>query len=575
MNKMLTRIEIRDFALIEEAVLTPEKGLLILTGETGAGKSILIDAIGALNGGKVARDVIRHGQDRASVEAVFSGSYACLPANLRNDLGIGSDDEAVLDELILSREIFASGKTSCRINGRLVTLSLLRDVTSFLIDIHGQHDQQAIFRTDTHLQLLDRYGSESVSAAMNDYHAAFNEYQISCRMLRELGEDPAERARQADMLTFQIKEIEAARIRSGEDVKLAGRRKIVVNAEKINLALAEAQQLLNGEQGNAILPALNKAAARLEMASAHLTELAETAVQAREALYILQSATTEVRNALESVESDPGELERLDERIDQLYKLKKKYGGSLEAVMSYRQKAADQLNALLAGEAQFEKLNKQKSILGRTLIEMGGKLSELRRQAAARLEKHIALELGDLGMKGIQFAVSFDPPEDEPGKALRSGLDKIEFLISANPGEPLKPLARIASGGEASRIMLAIKSILAEADQIPVLIFDEIDTGVSGHTAGRVANKLRQLSSGRQIFCITHLAQIAAMADQHILIEKIADQNRTKTCLKLLDPECRLAELARLLSGGTDVQAARNLAGSLLLEAETVRKNPG
>jgi len=563
---MLARIEISDFALIEKAVLTPGCGLLILTGETGAGKSILIDAIGALSGGKVGRDVIRHGQNRAVVEAVFTGPSDDLPEGLLAQYGFAGDDsnEGSNDELILSREIQASGKSVCRVNGRLVALSVLKDIASYLIDIHGQHDQQAIFKTETHLSILDRYAGDPVSEAIKSWQAILSEYQACLRQLHALGQDPAERARRVDMLRYQIQEIEAARPKIGEDDKLALRRKVVANAEKISIALSEACELLNGDSSATILTSLARVANRIEPATALLPELAETAGQIRENLYALQNAAAELRDALEHVECDPGELEKIDERLDQLFRLKKKYGGTLEAVLQFHQQARQQLDELADGEARFEKLQKHKDSIRQRLVTAGRRLSALRQSAAGQLEQHIARELGDLGMKGVRFAVSIEEQSADQDHYAANGLDKTEFLISANPGEPLKPLTRIASGGEASRIMLAIKSILAEADRIPVLIFDEIDTGVSGRTAGRVADKLSQLARHRQIFCITHLAQIAAMADQHLLIEKISDQEKTRTLLTELDAEGRLEELARLLSGGVGDETARQLASQLL-----------
>ena len=568
---MLSRIEIRDFALIEQATLTPDSGLLILTGETGAGKSILIDAIGALGGGKVGRDVIRHGQSRASVEAVFTDPSEFLPKGLLTELGLTDHeehDELPEDELILSREILAAGKTICRVNGRLVSLSVLRDIASYLIDIHGQHDQQAIFKTETHLSILDRFGAEPVAQAISNWESVLAEYHVCQRKLQALGQDPAERARRIDMLRYQTQDIEAARPKPGEDEKLTLRRKIVANAEKISLALSDACELLNGDSSDSILSSLARVAGKIEPATSLLPDLSDTVAQIRENLYALQNAAGDLRSALENVECDPGELETIDERLDQLYRLKKKYGGSLEAVLKFHQQALIQLEELADGEAQFEKLQKQKMLIRHRLIEVGSQLTSLRRTTADRLELHIAKELGDLGMKGVRFAVNFDPGENGHDQFSRTGLDKIEFLISANPGEPLKPLIRIASGGEASRIMLAIKSILAEADRIPVLIFDEIDTGVSGRTASRVADKLSQLARSRQIFCITHLAQIAAMADQHLLIEKTSDDERTRTRLTELTTEGRLEEIARLLSGGVGDQTARQLAGQLLQQAE-------
>lgn len=575
---MLARIEIHDFALIEKAVLTPGPGLLILTGETGAGKSILIDAIGALCGGKVGRDMIRHGQERASVEAVFLNPLQSLPSGLLQKLGLHDENEPgedELTELILSREIQMTGKTICRINGRLVSQSVLRELAAGLIDIHGQHDQQAIFRTETHLQMLDRYGARPVFEALKAWESALQEFQACQRQLNSLGQDPAERARRVDMLRYQIQEIESARPKPGEDEKLTQRRKIVANAEKISLALSEACELLNGDSSGTILSELSQVVGRVEPATAMLPELAETALQIRESLYSLQNAAGDLRNALESVECDPGELERLDERLDLLYRLKKKYGGTIDGVLQFNQQARSQLEQLADGEALFEKLQKQKSVIRQRLMTHGSKLTELRREAADRLEGHIARELGDLGMKGIRFAVSIESSDTAQDQFAKTGLDKVEFLISANPGEPLKPLARIASGGEASRIMLAVKSILAEADRIPVLIFDEIDTGVSGRTAGRVAAKLQQLARGRQVFCITHLAQIAAMADQHLLIEKSTSEGTTRTGIQTLDGDGRQSELARLLSGGVGDAAARQLALQLLQQADEFRCSDG
>ncbi|NLK88704.1 MAG: DNA repair protein RecN [Clostridiaceae bacterium] len=570
---MLERIEIHDIALIETAVLSPGAGLLILTGETGAGKSILIDAIGALTGSKTNRDMIRFGQDRATIEAVFTDYASAFPPELLDELGISREDDPDTEELLLSREILASGKTVCRINGRVVPLGLLRDVASYLIDIHGQHDQQAIFKTETHLHLLDRYGAQPLADALATWQEIYADYQTCRRKLQALGTDPAERARRTDILDYQIKEIEAAGIYSGEDEKLLLRRRVLANTEKIKLALAESLEMLSGEDETAILNELSRTSSRLDVVTAHLPDLAETAALVRESFYNLQNATDDIRAALDDLEIMPGELEKLDERIDQLTMLKRKYGGTLTSVLQFQQTAQEELAELKDSEALFNGLEKQKVRLGRQLIDQGYLLSRCRQEAAAGLEAHITRELGDLGMKGVRFTVRFAPVQDDPDLAGRHGLDQVEFLISANPGEPMKPLARIASGGEASRIMLAIKSILAEADQIPVLIFDEIDAGVSGHTAEKVAEKLMRLSRTRQIFCITHLAQIAAMADRHILIEKITQSDQTRTRLHLLDHAGRSQEIARLLAGSSGEKEAEILASKLLDQAAVSKSN--
>lgn len=570
---MLTRIEILDFALIERAVIGPGQGLLILTGETGAGKSILVDAIGALCGGKVGRDMIRHGQDKACVEAVFSTPERYLPEELASQLGL--NEESAPDEgedLILSREILSSGKSVCRVNGRLVSLSLMREISTWLIDIHGQHDQQAIFQTDTHLQLLDRYGSPIVSKAFQEYQAAYQIYQDILQELSEYGQDPSERARLADMLQYQTREIEAARIKPNEDEQLVQRQRIVANAEKIRQALADAYELLDGDSPQSVLASLGQVVSRLDQAARQMPELDETRSQVAESMYALQNTIGDIRASIESTESDPGELEKLNERLDQINRLKKKYGGSLPGIQQFYLQARQKLDQLNSGEARHSVLQQKKQQQQQALINLGGTLTELRKQAAANIEQHITLELADLGMKDIKFSVQILPADTASGQFMRTGLDRIEFLISPNPGEPLRPLVRIASGGEASRIMLAIKSILARADRIPVLIFDEIDTGVSGRTAGRVAEKLQQLSRGRQVFCITHLAQIAAMADTHILIEKNTAGGKTRTSLHVLDNVARESELARLLSGGVGDAAARSLASELMEQARSFRQ---
>ncbi|HBP38096.1 MAG TPA: DNA repair protein RecN [Clostridiales bacterium] len=571
---MLSRIEIQDFALIQKAVFSPGPGLLILTGETGAGKSILIDAISVLGGGRINRDVIRHGQDKASVTAVFQQADRYLPPELLSQLGFTDAQSGEDEDLILSREILSSGKSICRVNGRLVSLSVLKDLSSCLIDIHGQHDQQAIFQTGTHLQLLDRYGAQSVEKPLQHYWAALREYQQCLQQMGELGQDPGERARQMDMLNYQVQEIDSARVRIGEDEQLALRRRVVANAGKIRAALEESYELLDGDSEETILAGLSQVLNRIDGAARSLPELSEPRDLLQETLYTLQNISGDLRKAQESVDCDPGELERIDERQDQLFKLKKKYGGSLRDVLDFGQKAKARLEQLVDGEARYAQLQAEQKAIRQSLLDLGQLLTAARRTAAAKLEQQITRELAGLGMKSVRFAVDFQATDSSSQHFPSSGLDQVEFLISANPGEPLKPLVRIASGGEASRIMLAVKSILAQADKIPVLIFDEIDTGVSGRTAGRVAEKLVQLSRGRQIFCITHLAQIAAMADAHYLIEKSAEGDQTRTRLRELGASDRELELARLLSGGVGDETARCLAEQLLQQAVQIKDSP-
>lgn len=567
---MLSRIEIHDFALIEKMVMEPGQGFLVLTGETGAGKSILIDAISALLGERVSRDKVRHEKEQATIEAIFHIDPSLLPENLVKELGL-SNEEGPLPELILSREISATGKSVCRINGRLSTLTTLRELASFLIDIHGQHDQQAIFKVDSHLKLLDRYGGEPISRIKEEYGQLLQHYQTCQKEMRSLGRNPEERQRQIDLLTYQVNEICAANIKPDEEEKLTARRRVLSHAEKIKENLLEAYERLAGETASSVLSGLGDLLSNLQSVKRHTDEMDDLIEAVGTAQDLLQTTASDLRAACEQFDSDPAELARLEERLDLLYRLKKKYGGSLSAVQSYLEKASERLEYLTGGEARYEQLKKEEDRLVVKLKDVAFRLSEERRKVASDMEDKVARELADLGMKNVRFSVKFEELCPHPKSFPDEGLDRIEFLLSANPGEPLRPLAQIASGGEASRIMLAIKSILADADQIPVLIFDEIDTGVSGRTAAGVGEKLMQLSRGRQIFCITHMAQIAAMADEHWLVEKQVDGGRTHTALRLLQESERESELARLISGGVANQTARVLAGQLRKQAQSLK----
>ncbi len=594
---MLVQVEISDFALIDQAMLVPGMGLTVLTGETGAGKSILIDAISVLCGSRASRDMIRYGKDKAVIEALFEGDSTCLPEKLLTELGLKETDLSETqknnetdtadeqpagepDQLILTREIQASGRTVCRLNGRLIPLSLLRELSSCLIDIHGQHDQQAIFKSEMHLQLLDRFGGAAVIKAKRPYQETLRAWRQCRRDMAQLGEDPAQRERTLDMLRYQVQEIEAANIKPREDEHLSERRRLLANAEKIIKALSEAYDLLTEDQPVSVLTAMGLISEKTGLAARHIHDLEETAQQVEEGLIVMQSAADDIRGHLSGLEMDPGELDQLDERLDLLYRLKQKHGGSLEAVLSFFDRAKQQLESLDAGEAAYEKLLQRRRQLEDRLWEQGSELTQARRKQADQLEAAIAAQLKDLGMPNIRFAVTFQPHaidqnQQAAGKPSfkAQGMDDVAFEFSANTGEPLKPLSKIASGGEASRIMLAIKVILAQADQIPVLIFDEIDSGVSGHTADQVAEKLMKLSRQRQVFCITHLAQIAAMADAHLFVMKSAADNRTYSTLTVLDEQQRSEELGRLLSGGTGQKEARQLAERMLRQASSVRQD--
>ncbi len=558
---MLIRLEIKDFALLAHVVMSPTDGLHVITGETGAGKSILIDALGAIAGNRIGKDMVRSGREKAIVEAVFQIDPQALPEEWVQSFGL--EDES---EIIVSREILLSGRTTARLNGRLVPLNVLRDLATHLLDIHGQFDNQSIFRTETHLALLDRYGGAAMSQALSTYEDLYTEYAGVLRSIRSLGGDPGERERRLDMLRFQVAEIEAANPLQGEDEQLLRKRKLQANVAHIVESLQKSHQLLTGDEEVTALTCLAVVEEALAPVAASLEE-AEGALEAiRDARFGLEEAAITIRQLLETVEADPQELERIDRRLDQLFRLKRKYGGSIEATLAYMQTASQELEHAEQDQARLDRLHKKKIHLHTELCAQAARLHKQRVALAEGLSRDICTELAQLNMKNTRFQVAIEREEEgrNPG---RRGYDKVEFLISPNPGEPLRPLARIASGGEASRMMLAIKTILAEADHTPVLIFDEIDAGVSGQTAVRLGHRLSKLAISHQVFCVTHLAQIASIADQHLLIRKTTDDLTTHTELAVLADKERRAELARLLSGDEKRKEALDLADRMREEA--------
>ncbi len=584
---MLIHLHVQDFALIENLDLQPETGLSIITGETGAGKSILVDSILALLGGRMSRDQIRGGQSACRIEALFQLQPGVLDSELAEQLELADLLAGNPQELLLVREYNQNGRSVFRLNDRIITSATARRVSSALLDIHGQHDNQLIFDAGTHLDLLDRFASKPVALARQQWQAVLAEYNQCSAELAELGLEPAARARAVDMLQYQVNEIDAAQIKPNEDEQLQEQRRVRQNQERIVKALGEGTELLSADEG--AVYSLAEALSRVDYIARYSEKLAKLRQPLTEALELSRTVAGELNDALQRIDLDPKALERIDERLDVLYRLKSKYGvGScatetnagtgvaavaptLERVLVYRQKAASRLAALLAGEKRAKELNAELARIQEHLISTGKQLHAARLAAAEDLAERITCELSDLGMKSVRFSVHFAELADKP-PFRSSGLDRLEFLLSPNPGEPERPLARIASGGEAARIMLAIKVILARADRTPVLIFDEIDTGVSGQTAIRVGEKLSALANGRQVLCITHLPQIAALADQHFLIEKQVEAERTRTSITALTNEGRLEEIARLLSGGTGAGQARSLALELLKSGEKFRQ---
>lgn len=556
---MLSRIEISDFALIEYASLDIRPGFTILTGETGAGKSILIDAIGAVCGSRVTRDMVRSDKEVSVINAVFDDAAANIPAEIFEEYGISREE----DTLFLTREIYRNGKSFARINGRMVPVSALKAVTSGLLDIHGQHENQAIFREDIQLLLLDRFGGEKIKGLLDSYRSTLGELSIIDKELKEFVTDESKKKQLIDLLEYQINEIRAANPHADEDRKLSERRKIISNAEKIIVSLEKTLYLLNGDAEMPALPAVKEAANLISGQLGAFSEFDLLSESLNETAYKLEDLCETISKEIDNAEVFPGEAKKIDDRLDVLYNLKHKYGGSIEAVAEHCSKAMEKLDKLMSGEERARTLLTQKAVILKRLSENSMKLYESRAHAAVTLEQAITRELSELGMRATRFNVNLIHKTGEKDFSA-DGQDSLEFLISPNVGEELRPLSKIASGGEASRIMLAIKTILADSDSIPVLIFDEIDTGISGKTAGLLGEKMLRIADSHQVFCVTHMAQIAAKAQNHVHIEKSVRNDRTFTDIRYIEEGERVGEIARLLAGDENKGEALELARAML-----------
>ena len=558
---MLEHLHIENIAVIEEADIVFDPGFNALTGETGAGKSIVIDAMGAVLGGRTSRELIRTGADKAFVSAAFSHVESDLPALTEN--GISPDEDGAL---LLQREISGDGKNICRVNGRPVTVTQLRQVGAELLNIHGQHDSTQLLDEEQHGGYLDRFGrlEEPLSVYSKSYHTMAD---LKSR-IRALQMDEAEKARRMDSLRFQIDELERAELRPGEEEELNERRNLLRNAEKYISALGAADYCLNGdEDSSGALAQIREAEMALSGArnlGTQLAELAERLSQMRSEVFDLAET---VRDLKEDFSFSPAELDALESRGDQLYRLKKKYGPSVEDMLAYLDRCRQELDAMEMADDTLARLDKQLTAAEKAVCADGAALTAARREAAARLEKRILRELRDLDMGKVRFSIEITPTE--PGE---SGMDAIRFLMSANAGEDLRPIAKIASGGELARIMLALKNVLAEQERVGTLVFDEVDTGVSGRAAQHVAEKLAAVSRNKQVLCVTHLPQLAAMADTHFLVEKGESGGRTYTHVVRMDREQRRGELARITGGSHITPALLESAEELMCAAESYKK---
>lgn len=553
---MLSNLQIENIAVIKSASIDFENGFNVMTGETGAGKSIVIDSLNAILGERTSRELIRSGADSASVCAEFQN----VGDNVKNELeklGIEKDDT-----LIVSRKLTPDGKNVCRINGMPATVSMLKALGVQLVNIHGQLDNQSLLSPETHCSFIDKLAGSG--RELNEFKELYSLYIKKENELKSLNTDVNEKNRRLDILNYQIEEIQKADIRPGEKDELTEKLGFLRNAEKVLDLLHTAYAALNGDgemPGAADIAA--DAASKLLSAADYSSDFTETANGVNDAAMDLSAYTEELRDKIYSLDYDPNETERAEERLDVIYRLSQKYGDSEEDILAYLENAEKERDALSFSDERAEQLRAETEKAYNEALAAAKKLSEIRIEAGKKFSADVERELAFLDMPSVKFIVN-----DSVGELYENGIDNIEFLLSANAGEEPKPLSKIASGGELSRIMLAIKCVLSELDDIDTLIFDEIDSGVSGRAALKIAAKMKELSKTHQVICVTHLAQIAAFADEHKLISKEEKDGRTYTCIASLDYNGRKYELARIMGGLTVTQSILNSAEELLSSAE-------
>jgi len=559
---MLHELSIRNLAVIEEAHVNFHQGFHVLTGETGAGKSILIDALSLVVGGRGSADMVRYGTEKAEVEALFDLSTE-HPVWARLDhLGLDYDSSEML---VVRRELTATGKSSSRINGQLVTITMLREIGETLVNIHGQHEHQSLLKSEQHLEWLDMYGGNDLLEVKQQYHQYYEQLLLIRSQLHELENSTRVNEQMKDLYSFQIEEIQNAKLVVGEDEELAEQRTLLMFAEKRTTAANEAYLALHDANGlQAINDSIKKVNEILKYDEATLNPILE---QLQNAYYTAEDAMFSLRTYRDEVESDPIQLQFVEDRLDLIRTLKRKYGETIEDILTYYNKILDELDKMENRDEHLAKLKAEEDKWYEKALEEALKLSQLRKSAADKLAKEITLELTQLQMGASMFEVALEQTaigESDRAKLSAAGLDLAVFMMSTNPGEPLKPLHKVASGGEMSRIMLALKAIFAKLDQIPVLIFDEVDTGVSGRAAQAIAEKLSSLAHNCQVFSITHLPQVACMADHHYEIRKQVKDLRTFTSVTELKQEARINELARMLGGVEITDKTRHHAQEML-----------
>lgn len=536
---MLANLKIENIAIIENASIDFENGLNVMSGETGAGKSIILDSLGAVLGQRTSKDLVRTGESKAKVSAMFSDVSNKIKEKLLDyDIDIEEDDSVLIQRLIN-----LEGKNICKVNGCPVTVSMLKIIGHELINIHGQNDSQNLLNQERHIDFIDVLVDDD--NLLDTYKLSYNKLQEIKQKLKNLSTNNDEKLRKVDLLKFQIEELELANIQIGEREELNKKKQAYQNSEKILENLNSSSDILSGDLDNSgVVSLITQVADNLDSASSYVNELSEVANNIREISYNLEEYSSDIRNYLLEYEFNPDDINETEERLDTLYKLSLKYGSTEEEMLDYLQNAQNKLNDIIFSDEKIEKLQQELNSAQAEAAELAERLSQSRSKTARSFEKQVKQELAFLDMPAIEFVVKQDKIELN-----ENGCDEIEFLISANVGETVKPLAKIASGGELSRIMLAIKNVFSENDKIDTLIFDEIDTGVSGSASQKIAIKLAEVSKGRQVICVTHGAQIASYANNHLLIEKEVKNNKTYTQVKSLDIEGRKNEIARIIGG--------------------------
>ena len=554
---MLLEISIKNFAIIESISLNFEKGMTVLTGETGAGKSIIIDAMNMMLGARATTEVIRHGAPKAEIEGLFSIESNRALEEIFDEQGL-----ELSDEIIIRREILQNGRSISRVNGQMVNLSVLRTIGQQLVDIHGQHDQEELMRPHRHIQMLDEFGDASFFELKEAYQTSFDNYRRMRKQVLDIKKNQQEHKARIEMLEFQMAEIEAANLKAGEDIALNQERDKLLNHKHIADTLTNAYSMLDNEEFSS-LANVRSAMNDMESLEEFDPEYREISSSLSESYYVLEDITKRLESIIDDLDFDGNRLMQVESRLDLIHTITRKYGGSVDDVLEYFAKITDEYNLLTGNNLSSEDMEIELKKLEKNLVDLAGQVAQARHKIAQDLEAEIKQELQDLSMEKAQFQVRFSQ-----GKFSREGNESVEFYISTNPGEDFKPLVKVASGGELSRLMLAIKSAFSRKEGKTSIVFDEVDTGVSGRVAQAIAQKIHKIGQHGQVLAISHLPQVIAIADYQFFIEKISNEHSTVSTVRLLTVEERIEEVAKMLAGENVTEAALTQARELLQSKE-------